>query len=74
MEAAEAIIEVWLTGGGAVPNEALLALKTARREYKELNRICLRHAAKQVDDAEKASGRTSDFESAVIVYDVRNPI
>lgn len=71
---AEDVIDELRSRRGEVPDEALLALENARREYQELNRICLRHAARQVDDVERAGGRHSDLESAVIVYDIKNPV
>lgn len=49
------------------------ALSRAKREFTELNRICLRHAARLLDISHRAEGRESDMESAVMLFDIRTP-
>lgn len=80
-EVAEAVVELRqraldesFDGVAEVRQDALEKLSEARREFKELNRICLRHAAKTLDAQRRASGQTSDVESEAIFYDITNPI
>jgi len=80
-EVAEALVKVrqsevdeCLAEMAEVSPEALEKLSEAIREYKELNRVCLRHAAKTLDAQLRAEGRTSDVESPAILFDVTNPI
>lgn len=80
-EVAEAVVELrqravdeCFDGAAEVRQDAFEKLSEARRELKELNRICLRHSAKTLDAQRRAAGQTSDIESEAIFYDITNPI
>lgn len=73
VESRQRVADEYLAEKVEVPQEALERLSRAKREFKELNQICLRHAAKTLDAQLRATGRTSDTESAAIFYDIANP-
>lgn len=70
----ERAVELHEAVGDAVPPHAQRLLETARFELKELNRVCLRHAACVLDSALHAEGQDSEWESAVILFDIQNPV
>ncbi len=65
---------LYRTAGEDIPDEALRALDSARLEYQQLNRVCLRHAARRLDAAKRAEGEESEMESAVIMFDISHPV
>lgn len=67
-------VELYTAVDQSVPDEARTALEAAQLEYKQLNRICLRHAARQLDVSLRAEGQDSEMESAVIMFDISNPV
>jgi len=70
----ERAVELYRAAEGEVPAEAQHALSRVTLEYKRLNRICLRHAARRLDASLRAEGQESEMESAVILFDIQNPI
>ena len=56
------------------PSPAYRTWATAKRELKELNRVCLRHAARRLDAACRADGAPSEMESAVMLFDITHPV
>lgn len=70
----ERAVELYEAVESDVPAEAHSALQTAQLEYKQLNRVCLRHAARRLDAALRAEGTDSDMESATILFDIANPV
>ncbi len=70
----EAEAEAYTLAGEGLPERVQSALSRVRLECKQLNRICLRHAARRLDLAMHAEGRESEMESAVILFDIRNPV
>jgi hypothetical protein len=65
--------DLYLVTDMPVPLYTSEALSRARREFTELNRICLRHAARLQDVSHRVEGRESDMESAVMLFDIRTP-
>lgn len=70
----ERAVELHEVTEGQVPLAARQALSRVTLEYKRLNRICLRHAARRLDDSMRAEGMDSEMESYVILFDIQNPI
>lgn len=68
------LVDLYAQARPEVPSDARRALATAKLEYKHLNRICLRHAARRLDASLRAEGRESEMESAVMFWDVTNPL
>lgn len=70
----ERAAELHIAVGDAVPEHTQHLLDTARFELKELNRVCLRHAARRLDVSLRAEGEDSEWESAVMQFDIANPV
>lgn len=70
----ERALEMYTDAGSEPPEQAVRALAKARLEYKQLNRICLRHAARRLDASLHAEGRESEMESAVMLFDITHPV
>lgn len=70
----ERAVELYATVESEVPAAAQRALELARLEYKQLNRVCLRLAARRLDASLRAEGKESDMESATILFDIANPV
>lgn len=70
----ERAVELHTAVGGEAPLAAQRALAAARLEYKQLNRICLRHAARRLDASMRAEGKDSEMESAVMLFDITHPV
>lgn len=66
--------ELYTAVGSEVPLVVSKAVADAQREYKLLNRICLRHAARVLDASLHAEGKMSEMESAVILFDITHPV
>lgn len=69
-----AALEPYNESGETPPAPMFRAWAKARREVKELNRICLRHAARKLDAAYRAEGEESEWESRVIQFDISHPV
>lgn len=67
-------VELYEAVGDDVPEHARAALVKATFEVKELTRVCLRHAARRLDMALHAEGKPSELESAVMIFDITNPV
>ena len=70
----ERAVELHTAVGTVAPAKAVSALARAQQEYKQLNRICLRHAARRLDASLHAEGKVSEMESAVILFDITHPV
>jgi hypothetical protein len=70
----ERAVELHVAVGSMAPTKATRALARAQQEYKQLNRICLRHAARRLDASLRAEGTASEMESAVILFDITHPV
>jgi hypothetical protein len=70
----EQALELYTSVGSEPPAMVSKALAAAQREYKQLNRICLRHAARRLDASMRAEGKESEMESAVILFDITHPV
>ena len=62
------------TGGYTSGRDAYPAWAIAKRQLKELDRVCLRHAARRLDSAQRAAGVQSEMESETMFYDITHPI
>lgn len=60
--------------GDAVPADVAQALRAAKREFLELERITQLYLARDLDAYRHEIGEVSDFESEAILHDVLNPI
>lgn len=60
--------------GEELPGDSVKAIVSAERELKRVNRICMHHAARMGDRDSLALGRKTDVESAVIHFDLANPL
>lgn len=70
----EGAADLYRATGDHVPPATQAALTRVALEYKRLNRICLRHAARRLDASLHAEGQESEMESLVILFDIQNPI
>jgi 3-oxoacyl-[acyl-carrier-protein] synthase III len=70
----ERTFELYEVVGDPVPERELHAMAQARIQVKELNRVVLHHAARRVDAAKRAQGLESEMESAVMLFDIENPV
>lgn len=70
----ERAVELYTAVDSEPPAAAVMALQSARFECKQLDRVCLRHAARELDTALRSEGLDSDMESATILWDISNPL
>lgn len=78
---AEEVVKLWERAAelytaveDATPASTQASLDTARLELKQLNRVCLRHAARRLDAAMQSEGQDSEMESAVIHFEMTHPL
>lgn len=74
MDLRQRAVELYEVVGDPVPDRAREMLAKATLELKQLNRVVLRHAARRMDNAKRAEGVDSEMESAVIMFDIENPV
>lgn len=67
-------VELYEAVGDPVPDRARETLAKATLELKELNRVVLLHAARRLDAAKRSEGVDSEMESAVMMFDIENPL
>jgi len=66
--------DLYIATDSPLPAHVSMALQRAKRECTELNRICLRHAARRLDASLHAEGKPSEMESAVMLFDITRPV
>lgn len=59
-------IALYVAVGTMVPERLVEAEQAAARGAEELSRVCLRHAARRLDDAMDAAGEPREMEAAVL--------
>lgn len=59
-------IALYVAVGAMVPERLIEDEEAATREAQELSRVCLRHAARRLDDVMHAAGEPSRMEARVL--------